>query len=1283
MKERPVHTLCQHCHVAQGHYNGGRPDLAEAACREYIKANPDHVECILLLGAIYYALSAYPKALQCNELAKFRSKPENDARVLESFATGYADMGNSLAHQGFADRAEQAFRNSLAIDPNQANVHNDYGNLLKSSGRAQQAKQCYTAALQLHPGLAAAWNNLGCISLDEGDLPAAISHYIRALYCDPGLECAFTNVLAVLGPLNSALALCDLANRMRDEARGPAATDMYHRSLMTHVTAHAHAGLACLYHRTHCLRLAISHYSEAVRLQPDFVECHTNLGHVLRDAGDLQAAAASFTTAVRLNPASADDFNNLACVYKDLGALQEAIANYRQALQLRPDNPNVFCNLVHSLQMVCDWHEYDARMAHLIRVVEDQLASDQFPSVHPHHTFLYRLSNPTRRAIAAAHARAAERNVAGIARQYTFQRTPLEGRLRVGYVSSDFKDHPTSHLMQSIPGFHNRQAVEVFCFSLAPDDGSVYRKKIERESEHFIDLSNIPDNGAAADLIYQMGIHILINLNGYTKGARTEIFALRPAPVQVMWLGYPGTSGASFMDYLVTDVITSPPDQWAEQYSETACYMPDTFFVGDHRQMFPLPDLSSQVRRITLAPASLPSSILPLTNPALVAPRGQSAEDQPVLPPPPIFVPAFPIPYVQTNYLVPDAAAHFPTAFLPSPSYTHNFSSAVQLHGLQAPASPARAAPAPVPVVIHPSPLAAGSMSMLPGNEFPFLAQMPAMAPISSTDSMQALPMVAALTGPPIAPPWCPLPDETDKSVLTRAAYGLPEDRVVFCNFNQLYKIDPQLFSAWVRILARAPNSVLWLLRFPPPGEANLRLTAEQAGISPDRIIFSNVACKSEHVRRGCLADLCLDTMTCNGHTTGMDILWSGTPMITLPGETLASRVAASQLTALGCPELVARSVDEYVEMAVAYASDLPRLRAIQDKVRTRRAIAPLFNTRHLAHSLERAYRLMYDQFVSGRPREPLYVPKLPVPVAPSVASTSAVATIVDHLPVAFASVAGATGPAAASLSMSSMLGMPAAATPSLVASTSRALAPSLATPTTPAAAGPGLHSFPASANAAANAAAASLGAVPGIGGGVDGASAGIGPAGTPAIASGPLMGGLGLGVGMPLGVGVGGMPVVPILGSPLSIQHPLMVPSYDPSRAAAFHPPLASFPAPLGFNGRQLVPPSLAHPHPLTHLLPGPGPMVPHPAAASHPLSVLPPNAGALGPMFVSPHAMPGPFPAVVGPLGAARTGPQAFMQGPIAFSSPHPVGASVGMAVGSASVAGRPSFLDPARPQ
>lgn len=161
-----------------------------------------------------------------------------------------------------------------------------------------------------------------------------------------------------------------------------------------------------------------------------------------------------------------------------------------------------------------------------------------------------------------------------------------------------------------------------------------------------------------------------------------------------------------------------------------------------------------------------------------------------------------------------------------------------------------------------------------------------------------------------------------DLPLTTRSQYGLPENAIIFCNFNQLYKIEPPTMKSWLNILKRVPHSVLWLLRFPAAGEANLHKFAAEHGIEASRIIFSNVAPKEEHVRRGRVADLCLDTPLCNGHTTGMDVLWAGTPVLTLPLETLASRVAASQITALGFPELVASNRQDYEEKAVFYGTN-------------------------------------------------------------------------------------------------------------------------------------------------------------------------------------------------------------------------------------------------------------------------------------------------------------------------------------------------------------------------
>merc|ERR1740129_174534 len=202
--------------------------------------------------------------------------------------------------------------------------------------------------------------------------------------------------------------------------------------------------------------------------------------------------------------------------------------------------------------------------------------------------------------------------------------------------------------------------------------------------------------------------------------------------------------------------------------------------------------------------------------------------------------------------------------------------------------------------------------------------------------------------------------------VTTRQQYGLPDDAIVYCNFNQLYKIDPAPLRMWVNILNRVQNAVLWLLRFPQVGETNIHVAAQQMGLKPGKLIFSNVAAKEEHVRRGQLVDACLDTPLCNGHTTGMDVLWAGTPMVTLPGETLASRVASSQLHTLGLAELVAKDREHYENIAVRLGTDKDYLRGVRAKVWKGRLESPLFNVKTYATDMEDLFYKMFDKFKRG-----------------------------------------------------------------------------------------------------------------------------------------------------------------------------------------------------------------------------------------------------------------------------------------------------------------------------
>lgn len=204
----------------------------------------------------------------------------------------------------------------------------------------------------------------------------------------------------------------------------------------------------------------------------------------------------------------------------------------------------------------------------------------------------------------------------------------------------------------------------------------------------------------------------------------------------------------------------------------------------------------------------------------------------------------------------------------------------------------------------------------------------------------------------------------------TRQQYGLPENSIVYCNFNQLHKFDPETFESWIEILKNVPNSVLWLVRFPSDGEPNLRKTAQSLGLSNDRIIFSYVALKEEHVRRSQLADVCLDTRLYNGHTTTLDVLWAGTPVVTFPNETFASRVAASLLITLGCPELVAHDRKQYEEIAIRLGTDRDYLRSIRNKVWHARTASPLFDCKQYTIGLEMVFSRMWQQYARNEPTD-------------------------------------------------------------------------------------------------------------------------------------------------------------------------------------------------------------------------------------------------------------------------------------------------------------------------
>lgn len=826
------------------------------------------------------------------------------------------------------------FEKAVALDPNFLDAYINLGNVLKEARIFDRAVAAYLRALNLSPNHAVVHGNLACVYYEQGLIDLAIDTYRRAIELQPNFPDAYCNLANALKEkglvsesedcYNTALRLSpthadslnNLANIKREQGFIEDATRLYLKALEVFPEfAAAHSNLASILQQQGKLNEALMHYKEAIRIQPAFADAYSNMGNTLKEMHDVQGALQCYTRAIQINPAFADAHSNLASVHKDSGSIPEAIQSYRTALKLKPNFPDAYCNLAHCLQIVCDWTDYSNRRKTLVSIVADQLEKNRLPSVHPHHSMLYPLSHEFRKAIANRHAQLCLEKISVLHKppfEYPRGLKPGE-RLKIGYVSSDFGNHPTSHLMQSIPGMHDRSRVEVFCYSLEADDSTTFRQKIAREAEHFVDLSGTASNDKAADKIHADGIHILVNMNGYTKGARNEIFAFRPAPVQAMWLGYPGTSGAPFMDYIITDKQTSPLEL-ASQYSEKLAYMPNTFFIGDHKQMFPhlgerivvadkdadlLKDGCNIKDNVAVINAVDNSSILEKAKikqvkvPTTVTSDGESVE-------------------------VKVTVAQLPT--------TKDIDNMIQNGQVQT---------------------SVNGLTIQNG---------------LTTNLISA----KTATGEEV-------PEQI--MVTTRKQYSLPDDGVIYCNFNQLYKIDPATLRMWVNILNAVPGSVMWLLRFPQAGETNILVAAQQMGLKNGTIIFSNVAAKEEHVRRGQLADVCLDTPLCNGHTTGMDVLWAGTPMVTLPKETLASRVASSQLRACGVPELIAKDAADYEKIAIRLGTDKEFLRRTRAKVWERRMSSSLFNVKKYVSGLEDVCHKMYERHARGE--EPDHVTEL------------------------------------------------------------------------------------------------------------------------------------------------------------------------------------------------------------------------------------------------------------------------------------------------------------------
>jgi predicted O-linked N-acetylglucosamine transferase (SPINDLY family) len=529
---------------------------------------------------------------------------------------------------------------------------------------------------------------------------------------------------------------------------------------------------------------ALESFDRALNLQPSHPEAWERRAYALFHLARYEEALDSFDKALGFRP---DNRAALFARAQTLSALQrfeEAVRDCEKLLTADPEYPGALGVLVRCRLYCCDWRSYSEDCTKISAALQ------------PGKRVIQPFSHLVVSRSAGEQLRCAQICVADL---FPPSPTPLwrgeryrHDKIRVAYLSADLYAHATAFLMAGVFEAHDKGRFETTAISFGPDDKSEMRARLEAAFDRFIDVRADSDADVAA-LLRRMEIDIAVDLKGFTDGARPGILAHRPAPVQAHYLGYAGTMGASYIDYLIADRIVIPEEARAH-YAEKIIHLPDTYQCNDSK------------RAIGRVPA--------------------------------------------------------------------------------------------------------------------------------------------------------------------RAEAGLPKDAFVFCCFNSIHKIAPEIFDIWMRLLARVEGSVLWLLTSDSVAIANLRREASRRAVAEERLIFAPRKSLGEHLARLSLADLFLDTLPYGAHTTASDALWTGLPVVTALGSTFAGRVAASLLSAAGLPELITPSLEAYETLALNLALDRAALAAIRTKLSRTRETCPLFDTARFTKHLEIAYATMWERHQRGDPPE-------------------------------------------------------------------------------------------------------------------------------------------------------------------------------------------------------------------------------------------------------------------------------------------------------------------------
>ena len=485
------------------------------------------------------------------------SREDNPAEQLEGAST----LAALMQAQGRLAEAATVFRRAISLAPGSAELRNDLGNALLAQGLREEAVAVYREAIWLRPGFAEVQYNLGNALRDGGDLQGAAAAFTKAIALRPGLPEAHNN----------------LGNLTFGTGHFAAAADHYRRAIAIRPNyPDAHFNLGNALKAVQSYDAALVAYQAVGQLAPGHAGAHNNAGEVLEKQGRLEEAGALYARAIALDPNLPEPYLNLGQLLGRAGRLREALDVLGKGVALRPEWTEALAALVHVKHHACDWAGLEGLVARLRSAAQNSGLAPPF--------ILCSLDIPGGEQTAAARRWAASIEVPA-AERLPRREPRREGKIRIGYLSADLHNHATACLAAEVFERHDRDAFDVIAYSYGPDDGSAMRDRLVRAFDNFVDLRGLSDK-LAAELIHEDEIDILVDLKGYTQDARTRILAYRPAPLQVNWLGFPGSMGADFIDYVIADRIVAP-ERFQKDCTERIVHLPDTFQPNDRKRPRP------------------------------------------------------------------------------------------------------------------------------------------------------------------------------------------------------------------------------------------------------------------------------------------------------------------------------------------------------------------------------------------------------------------------------------------------------------------------------------------------------------------------------------------------------------------------------------------------------------------------------------------------------------------------------------------------------------------------